>query len=778
MANENVIIIKDEERGSVTYDCKGKTKIAMPCTGNEFLNYAFQKSRAKGNTLYVTIKMQVNGQAQDIELTFKNYNNITDVYCLINEKQNPTFPDDYETNQAYYDCVVEPLLVVNENKGKITGSNFDDKVTLENTEKVYTVSTANGDDTITLNNTYLNENLKKATVVKAGAGANKFIVSGSGNNLLTAGKDNDTFTFNKGYGVTAIKAGGGENTININDAAFGKIGLAEEKIKGTKNNIVFADDVHLENFALTKIGNELIISRGEAALGIDNYFATGKKYSEKTINGMNFKQLLDFSNNGLIINGSGTIKGTDYDDEIYSNDSISGKAKNDKIYAGKGSDIINAGDGKNSIYFYAGDGVDTVENGGGVDTLVFKKGSQIKFGHVKSETEGKYDLYVYYNKTDKSDCVILKDIATFDEETLEYSYDFDATSVAKLKVGSKTYKLEALLNRNKIENVLKKGAVAGTTKHDDIYVTDEKKFKGGKEIIISGNSGNDNIMIGSNKENAQGVYNVDPAQYNTVDIKPTVYSHTTDGVQDTTEGTYDKVASYAKQGGTYYAQSAISDIKVYSDGTDDTYHAYYNNQFTKLYDESGVNDVLNIKDKASGELKLIFTVSKDYKDWSTEIAKIEAITPDNKAKVVGLMVNSLQEIKLVTSDDRTYFLQNPDENNDIGIDIDYWGDKGLSENSQVTDPDAQALLALGKDKLAKFGGGIEKIVASDGKYLTAADINTVASAVAEWLNSDTTKGLYGEFDSVADVVESGNVAAIAAVVDIFDTNTHWQSAQG
>ncbi|MCR5266338.1 MAG: calcium-binding protein [Cyanobacteria bacterium RUI128] len=662
-------------------------------------------------------------------------------------------------------------------------------IVLENAHNTNTITSGSGDDAITIVNTSDTTQFSKAvTTVKAGAGKNDITVGGTGKNLLITGNGNDTFTIS-GTSTTTIKAGGGENTIALTSDTFGNIVLAEEKIKNTTNDISIANIGNTDGegkkiYALTKTGNDLVISNAgtNSSFTASGWFLSGSKYSTKTINDYNLSEALDTYGLGLNVTGSGTIKGTDLNENIYSADSVSGKAKNDKIYAGKGNDTINAGDGKNSIYMYAGDGIDTIENGYGSDTLVFKKGTSINIGFVESgeyDDEGRalYDMRIYYSK-DKSDYALIKGAVVADGDT--YVFNQDETSVEKIKVGSKTYKLEALVNRNKIENVLTDGKVVGTVKHDDIYVTDKTKFKDAEPITINGDKGNDVVMIGSNWAEDEGEvinntdnYNVDPAQYDTVNIEPTVYTHITDGNQDTTLGVYDKVVSYASGDGTYYAQSAISDIKVYGFKTDDTYHTYYDNQFSKLYDESGDNDVLNIKDKAHGDLKLIFNVTKDYKDWGTEIAKIETITDGNKHDVVSLMVNSLQEVKIVTSDDRNYFLENPEENNDIGIDIDYWGDKDAHDSEGDFDEKTEALLFLGKDKLAKFGSGVEKIYANDGWFITSDDIVTVASKVAEWLNADSTKSQFGTFDSVEAVLESGNTDALAAVLNVFDENTNW-----
>lgn len=735
-----------------------------------------------GFTICNFVKSNVVGKNGSVQYTldgenYKNYEDIEVYYSSANltknEKKNTAsfsgtrFDDYVEVNG-----MSEPLQRETENAYKINIKDTvgNNTIELRTTRNSNTITTGAGDDTIVLENTSNPEKYKKAiTKVNAGAGTNNVTISGDGNNVVTTGKGNDIFTIEEGESTTTINAGGGENVIHIKDSDFGQITLTEEKAKA--QNHVVIDGIAAVNeggdniYSLVKKGNDLIISSDTSSIKINSYFTTGKKNAVTDINEQDLAELLKATGLNLYVSGSGTVKGTDLNEIIRTDDFYGGKAKNDKIYAGKGNDIINAGDGKNSIYMYAGDGIDTIENGYGIDTLVFKKGTSINIGFAETnncDENGNilYDLKIYYSK-DSSDYALIKGAVIAEGDT--YKFNQDETSVEKIKVGSKTYKLEALINRNKIENVLTDGKVVGTVKHDDIYVTDTTKFKNADPITINGDKGNDVVMIGSNTgDGDEEDHNVDPANYSTVNIKPTVYTHTTDGNQDTTLGVYDKICSYASGDGTYYAQSSISDIKVYGIDTNDTYHTYYNNQFTKIYDESGDNDALYIKDKSHSDLKLIFNVTNDYKDWGTEIDKIDKITDGNKHDVVSLMVNSLQEVKFVTNDDRAYFLENPDENNDIGIDIDYWGDKDAHDSEGEFDEKTVDLLFLGKDKLAKFGGGVEKIYASDGYYITADDIAEVASNVASWLDDNG----YASVDEVLTAEKTeGDMAALLQVFD-------------
>ena len=639
-----------------------------------------------------------------------------------------------------------------------------------------TIIAGSGNDKISIEDTYFYDpddddfkGFKKAlTTVKAGAGDNEITVNGAGRNLLISGKGNDIINIS-GPSTNTIKAGAGKNTINID--SFGDVTIAEEKVKA-ENNIVFDN---LANLKFQKIGksNDLIVTTtvdDDAKITVKEFFTDGKKHATNLVNDLDFETLLQQEDIDYTVTGEGVINGSKYSEKVV------GSSKSDKIYAGKGNDTINAGEGDNQIYVFTGDGADTIEKSSGSDTVIFKKGTKINIGYAetgKTDNNGNdiCDLRIYYSK-DNKDYVNIENAVTFDG--LTYHFDKTATSVTALKVGNKTFTLDSLLNRNSIENVLTDGKVVGTEKHDDIYVTDTNEFKNSAEVTINGDAGSDYIMIGSNQTG--NASNVDPANYNFIDIKPTVYTHTVDGKQDTLVGTYDRVTAYASQGGTYNAQSSMSHIQVFGEHND-TYNVYYKDQFTKIYDEAGTEDVLYIKDKNHGDLKLIFTISDEYKDYTTALADIDTGDLTYNQDMIGAIANSLQEIKIVTSEDRNFFLEDPNGNG-VGIDIDYWGDKGLNANDSPTDAKAAAMLAISKDTLAKFGSGVEKIVAADGWYITKTDIVTVAAAVAEWLDGKIggVDHEFGPFDSVEEVFSStadNAGAAQASLLGVFDSTLNW-----
>lgn len=713
--------------------------------------------------------------------------------------------EDFESESEDEDISYKVAINAGEGNNKITLNSALNTNTIKagsGADKIYLEDTSEGYDVVK------RKRVARVTTVKAGNGANEIYVDGSGNNSIITGSGDDKFYFGNASGsnaTTTIKAGKGTNTININNNDFGTVTLAEEKVSA-KNNIVFnvneesCDEStdptdNFESYKFYKKGssNDLIISNGkandeeseetESKVVIKDYFTTGKKYATNLINDMNFDELLE-SGIDYTVTGAGTIKGTSYGETIIADDSEEDAVtKNDKIYGGKGNDLINAGKGKNQIFVYAGDGADVVENGGGTDTLIFKKGTKIKIGIDDT------NLRLYYSNS-KSDFILLEDVVEYyvNEDGLEaYQVNTADTSVKYLKIGSKTYSLESLVKRNTItgtEAMYNAGAVAGKTTHDDIYITDADTFKDGKTITISGNAGSDNIMIGSNvainEEDDQ--YNVDPSKYKSVDIAPVVYTHTkanAKGVaaQDTTIGNYDRVVSYASNDGTYWAQSAVSDIKVYGwkeenntdsansadsttlTGTNDIYNVYYKNQFTKLYDEAGEDDVLYIKDMNHEDLKLVFNISKDYTDFKTGLQEIlgddNSTTEtdeqsDKSDAIISLINKSFQEVKIVTSADRDKFLSDPNNGlySDLGIDIDYWGDK---------DSHASTLAEFDEGLLSKFGGGIERIVAKDGYYITSDDIASVAANVATWLSSYSE----GAYDSLSAIFSDDSLSADA-----------------
>lgn len=305
----------------------------------------------------------------------------------------------------------------NANNAKITikagdGNNFINLVNALNTN---TITTGVGDDVIEIEDTSdITPSTPKAlTTVKAGAGENKITIEGSGNNSIITGKDDDTFNI-KGDSISVIKAGGGNNIININDDSFGTVTLAEEKIKNTKNDIVFDESVHLT--AAYKSGDNLILKNDGSSLIINGYFLQTGKNAVKTLDGYELANLGDFlEKNGLelSVEGDKKITGTDLPETIMGSDkadTINANGGADKITGGKGKDTINAGAGDNRIIYHTGDGNDTILYGGGEDTLVFDEGME-----VSAKYSGKNLLVDYtgkdYTGKDVKNTITIKDFS-------------------------------------------------------------------------------------------------------------------------------------------------------------------------------------------------------------------------------------------------------------------------------------------------------------------------------------------------------------------------------
>ena len=648
-------------------------------------------------------------------------------------------------------------------KYTIKASEGKNYISLTNAFNSNTISSGAFDDEISLTNTSNAELFKKAvTKVTAGNGENRISITGSGNNDITTGKDNDRFVINESSALSTIKAGAGENTFTVKNNNFGNITIKEEKVNA-ENIIIFENDI--TGYILSKDKNNLIIANHDgSSININDYFANNKKGALTTINGYdNLGDLMETNDIQLLVTGSGTLKGTEFDDIVVTEDLPTDeyivKPKNDKIYAGKGDDFINAGAGKNSIYVYKGDGSEIIEDGGGVDTLIFQKGTSIGFGFIKNNDEPTedgdvYDLKIYYSSDENDNITLYGAVSSHDGET--FKLNENQVSVETLKIGSKSYKLKSLLERNVIKGT------NGTIGNDDIWVPHNKKGN----VTIVGDAGSDRIYIGSNDDSVGGNngnnidnsnnYNIDPARYKNDNFAPTVYTYTKDNAKDLSEGTIDRVTSYATQGGTYYAQSDINDIKVYGNylidgkltGTNDTYYANVS-QYTKLYDESG-NDTLYVNDASASDLRLIFEITKDF----VSINDVDEYTKDN-------IENSFQEVKLLTSVQRDLFLQDTDNNSGIGIDIDFWGDKAeYTDNPEY--------IATFNQYKGYFGGGIETIYDKDGKFITSDDIIAVAEDIAGWLKES-------EYGSVSDVFATDDASSKTALLAIFD-NVNWHDA--
>lgn len=150
-----------------------------------------------------------------------------------------------------------------------------------------------------------------------------------------------------------IKAGAGENVINITSDDFGKITLAEEKVNAT--NIINLDS---GSYSFTKNGNDLIISNNKnSELKITGYYLerTAKtKYANIKFQVAGVEKDIDDIQTELIISGKGKLVGTDGNDKFISSvsgDTITGKTgENTIVFSDKfGNDTVNLTEGERLV---------------------------------------------------------------------------------------------------------------------------------------------------------------------------------------------------------------------------------------------------------------------------------------------------------------------------------------------------------------------------------------------------------------------------------------------
>ena len=288
------------------------------------------------------------------------------------------------------------------------------KLSENNTVNINDIFKYTKDDFINKNDTYIftgsrfDETIDATglnkTVINAGNGNNTVIVGTGDHNIIT-GNGDDKINISGNYGgYRTIRAGGGHNTITVdNSENFGKITVIKEKVRA-KNDIIFTDDI--SQYSIYKKGNNLELDKNNVTLmTVNDYFGTNKKNAETNFilnNGINYNDVNELAKQvkEFLVSGSGNIYGTTSSDKIKTDDAFSDSiaAHNDNIYAGKGDDIINAGRGKNNIYFYKGDGHDEIVDGGGVDTLVFKGGTRVN-AQVANE-DGVATLTISYGQGD------------------------------------------------------------------------------------------------------------------------------------------------------------------------------------------------------------------------------------------------------------------------------------------------------------------------------------------------------------------------------------------
>lgn len=255
--------------------------------------------------------------------------------------------------------------------------------------------------------------------------------------------------------------------------------LEKEKLNGEKMEVVDTGTIILKNFFKNQdVDNAIML---ELRGGNDN-----SKLSEG--------YLLPYDETHFQATGSGTIKGTVYNDDIY------GSEKADKIYAYAGNDTIEAMEGNDKIYaddsystilFLNGDGKDTIY--GGYNNLKFidTNLSDLKYERVKDDLIIKYTdndsvtLSEYFNgyKTNvemiygkNGDSAELNEILQSYNNKLEFDY------------GDGTVKFYSFANNDASKNHIKYSSIL------DLNNTYQSQ-KGNDLVISNFGAKNDKLVI-------------------------------------------------------------------------------------------------------------------------------------------------------------------------------------------------------------------------------------------------------------------------------------------
>lgn len=349
--------------------------------------------------------------------------------------------------------------------------------------------------------------------IYAVAGTNT-ITAGAGDDKIYAGKGSDNFVFN----------GKSDSTETLDDGDNAIFGANKD------DKLIFTNQTK-EDFAFTKDGNHLIIEYNNLSndgtidgsdnnsVGLVNFFkqASADRLNTVYLKGKDSPETLTelINNQKLNIEGQGTIKGTEY------NDNIIGSNKADKIYTGVGEDIISAGKGKDTIYVNgSGTKQMTIHYNEGNDVINMSSEATLKFKfdtdedvtditnlHTEYVRKGN-DLYIYndysfgIDKPMKEQTITIKNYFKYKGSTLE-------------------------VNGSDIGNDKITTEIIGSTKNDtydfsnqqtaDIEVYDPKgndtynvKFTNDTNIDIIDRTGNDTLNItGVEKSDLYLLFNVD-----------------------------------------------------------------------------------------------------------------------------------------------------------------------------------------------------------------------------------------------------------------------------
>lgn len=645
MANEKYIMITDDIRQSKTYNCKGIKDIYIPCYATT-IGTEYFAAKVKDRTLYVTVKINIGGDdLKDVTFTFKNYNNVKNVYCKKDGVEKAIKIENYDATNSYYDEVMAIIPDIDDvdksGSSSVSGSVWDDTINV-------------------MNSTYVP---KSAKAKKNNTGVN--IKSYDGDDEITGTKYNDTIT-----------GGKGENTVIL---ASSEDGFGDDIVNLTKSEIlnIELDNVEITGYKQGKSKNDLLVETDNGSVTIKNYYGketnatvniaghnlvkevgflgeiNAETYFDKDLNKpvntytgtaladkVDASEVVQRSKKGQLVDTGVTIRTGLGDDVIKGSnfaDTIKGGAGDDTIEGGEGADNLYGEDGENTFVFNKGDGNDFIYGGKGTDTLRFDDTVITDLEFTKG---GKTDLVIGYNHKTVEDKSVAQDTITvksfFNKRGLPNS------SVKYVEFDGKKYEIKDFLNTENLINNSTNTTVNGTEKDDLIITTsntNQNIYAGkGNDVIYASdnyaghyiNAGDgDDVIYGSNyKTNSQQGNYYTGSGNNTVYAGDycTQYIHLGSG-NDTVYTSTD--ASYELENGNY--KSAQNQIWI-DDGGHDTIYWQGSTSVVLRFNSYTKNDLLLTRDVKSNDLVIRYgndnsvTLKDYYKSGNEGMANFQIAT--------------------------------------------------------------------------------------------------------------------------------------------------------
>jgi Ca2+-binding RTX toxin-like protein len=257
-----------------------------------------------------------------------------------------------------------------------------------------------------------------------GAGGNDTLTTGSGDDLIAGGKGNDTLDGNGGSDLYLFNRGDGDDKISEGI-------VVSTDGNGGVDTIGFGSDIDVDDLQFARTGSDLIISlrtENKTTLSGETIRIYGWSGAANQVETLAFSDgtILDIGGASFTALGTGDDSNVDQDvgtstidsvgastrlnvidagegdDTIYTwagNDIVLGRAGNDEIHGGDGHDYLDGGFGGDTLYgdagddtliggkdsnatdkLYGGSGNDTLDAGGGNDTLLGESGFDILIG--------------------------------------------------------------------------------------------------------------------------------------------------------------------------------------------------------------------------------------------------------------------------------------------------------------------------------------------------------------------------------------------------------------